>query len=57
MPRLFISILAKRLNIVVVASVDCMSSISAFVSITGEHVTNLGVALIEHPTILSEYEK
>ena len=41
MPRLFISILAKRLNLVVVASVDCMSSISAFVSITGDHVTNL----------------
>ena len=40
MPRLFISILAQRLHPVVVASADCMSSISAFMSITGGHVTN-----------------
>ena len=39
-PLLFMSILARPLHPVVVASVDCMSSISAFVSITGEHVTN-----------------
>ena len=39
-PLLFMSILAQRLHPVVVASADCMSSISTFVSITGEHVTN-----------------
>ena len=73
-PLLFMSILAQRSHPVVVASADCMSSISAPVSITGEHFTNqnehlarlesrrasmsrAGTALIEHPTILSEYEK
>ena len=50
MPLLFMSILARRLHPVVVASVDCMSSISAFVSITGEHVTNL----LEHLPCLNE---
>ena len=50
-PLLFMSILAQRLHPAVVASADCMSSISTFVSITGEHVTNQN-ALHEHVTSL-----
>ena len=61
-PLLFMSILAQRLHPVVIASVDCMSSIPAFMSITGEHVTNqnghlarlneTGIASDEHVTSL-----
>ena len=39
-PLRFMSILAKLSHPVAIASVDCMSSISAYVSITGEYVTN-----------------
>ena len=57
MPLLFMSILAQRLHPVIVASVDCMSSISAFVPITGEHATSQSGHLanqLEHLPSLNE---
>ena len=56
-PRLFKSIFAKRLNPAVVASVDCMSSISEVTPTTDEHDTNMdGYAtnLLEHLPNLNE---
>ena len=61
-PRLFKSIFSKRLNPAVIASVDCMSSISDVTPIIGGHATNLlehfpnlnktGIASDEHVTSL-----
>ena len=51
MPRLFMSILVKRLHPAVVASADRMSSTSVATPIIGEHVTNQN----EHLTNQNEH--
>ena len=56
-PLLFMSIFAKRLNPVVVASVDCMSSTSEATPTIDEHDTNMDgyvTNLLEHLPNLNE---
>ena len=56
-PRLFKLIFAKRLNPAVVASVDCMSSISEVTPTIDEHDTNMDgyvTNLLEHLPNLNE---
>ena len=56
-PLLFMSILTQRLHPVVIASVDCMSSISVATPIIVEYVTNQSgyvTNLLEHLPNLNE---